>query len=104
MADQSKIAKNLERWRRAVATHDVENPTHTSYGIGLSQFDLDRLGLEDGEELWPEIRVEVDGKTSGNFRVLCDGDHDECDLRVKEAREADTEREIVRAVGREVHA
>ncbi len=99
----SRIAKNLERWRRAVATHDIENPTHTSYGIGLSQFDLDRLGLEDGEELWPGIRIEVDGKTSGNFRVLCDGDHDECDLRVKEAREAEpvnavaAERELVEA-------
>jgi hypothetical protein len=89
----SAMGKNLERWRRAVATHDVENPTHESYGIGLAQFDLDRLGVE-GEELWPGIVVQVDGKTTGNFRVLCDGDHDECDLRIKEAREA----EPVRAV------
>jgi hypothetical protein len=88
MSDQRKIAANLERWRRAVATHDVENPTHTSWGIGLSQFDLDRLGFTEGEVLWEGITVEVDGKTTGNFRVLCDGDHDECDLRIKEAREA----------------
>lgn len=100
MSDQSKIAKNLERWRRAVATHDVENPSHTSYGIGLSQFDLDRLGLEDGEELWSGIRVEVDGGQTANFRVLCDGDHDECDLRIKEAREAEPVRAV--ADGREL--
>jgi hypothetical protein len=90
----SAMGKNLERWRRAVATHDVENPAHESYGIGLAYFDLERLGLTEGEELWPGIRVEVDGKASGNFRVLCNGEHDECDLRIKEAREA----EPVRAV------
>jgi hypothetical protein len=81
------MALNLRRWRQAVATHDVENPTHTSFGIGLAHFDAERLGLEDGEELWPGIRIGVDGKTAGNFRVLCDGEHDECDLRIKEARE-----------------
>lgn len=92
----SAMGKNLERWRRAVATHDVENPTHESYGIGLAHFDLERLGLTAGEELWPGIRVEVDGKTAGNFRVLCDGEHDECDLRIKEAREAEPVRAVTR--------
>lgn len=83
----SAYAKNLERWRRAVATHDVENPTHTSHGIGLSGYDLDRLGLTEYELLWPGIRVEAINVVSGNFRVLCDGDHDECNLREKEERE-----------------
>jgi hypothetical protein len=101
MSDPSNMALNLRRFRIAVSTHDVENPTHTSYGIGVSQFDLERLGFENGEELWEGIRIEVDGKTTGNFRVLCDGDHDECDLREKETREA----EPVHAVAEEpVHA
>jgi len=86
----------LRRFRIAVATHDVENPKHNSYGIGVSQFDLERLGFEEGEELWPGITIQVDGKTSGNFRVLCDGDHDECNMREKEAREAEP------AIGREL--
>jgi hypothetical protein len=77
MADTAKIAKNLERFAQAVAAHDRENPTHTAYGIGLSHFDVERLGLEQGEEILPGIRVEVDGGVSGNFRVLCDGEHDE---------------------------
>lgn len=77
MSDQSKIALNLQRFRIAVNAHDRENPNHNSYGIGLSQFDMDRLGFEEGEELWPGIRVECDGRGSDNFRVLCDGDHDE---------------------------
>jgi hypothetical protein len=93
VSDQSKIAANIRRFRQAVATHDVENPRHTSYGIGVSQFDLERLGFEHGEVLWDGIHIEVDGKTSGNFRVLCDGEHDECDLRLKEAAET------TRAVG-----
>jgi hypothetical protein len=77
MADTSKIAKNLERFAQAVAAHDRENPTHTAYGIGLAHFDIERLGLEEGETILPGIRVEVDGGVSGNFRVLCDGEHDE---------------------------
>jgi hypothetical protein len=72
-----KIAKNLERFAQAVAAHDRENPTHTAYGIGLAHFDMQRLGLEEGEEILPGIKIHADGKTSGNFRVLCDGEHDE---------------------------
>lgn len=99
MSDQSKIALNLQRFRIAVNSHDRENPNHNSYGIGLSQFDMDRLGFEEGEELWPGIRVECDGGQSSNFRVLCDGDHDEARGRVAE------EKEVVRAVSTEkVHA
>ena len=82
----SAIGLNLRRWRIAVATHDVENPTHTSYGIGLSHFDIERLGLEEGEELWSGITLYCDAKGTGNFRVLCDGDHD--NARETSAQEA----------------
>lgn len=77
MADTGKIAKNLERFAQAVAAHDRENPTHTAYGIGLAHFDMERLGLDEGEEILPGITIHVDGGVSGNFRVLCDGQHDE---------------------------
>jgi hypothetical protein len=90
MSDTSKIAKNLERFAQAVAAHDRENPTHTAYGIGLSHFDLERLGLEEGEQILPGIHVEVDGGVSGNFRVLCDAEHDE--------GAQETEEEVVHAV------
>ena len=90
MADTGKIAKNLERFAQAVAAHDRENPTHTAYGIGLAHFDIERLGLEEGEQILPGIRVEVDSGVSGNFRVLCDGEHDE--------GEVESEQEVVEAV------
>jgi hypothetical protein len=77
MADTSKIAKNLERFAQAVAAHDRENPTHTAYGIGLAHFDMERLGLEEGEEILPGITVHADGGVTGNFRVLCDGEHED---------------------------
>jgi hypothetical protein len=77
MSDTGKIAKNLERFAQALGSHERENPTHTAYGIGLAHFDLERLGLEEGEEILPGIRIEVDGGPSGNFRVLCDGEHEE---------------------------
>jgi hypothetical protein len=91
MADNGKIAKNLERFVQAVAAHDRENPTHTAWGIGLAHYDMERLGLEQGEEILPGITIQCDGGVSGNFRVLCDGQHDE--------GQVSSEREAVVAVG-----
>lgn len=90
MADTGKIAKNLERFAQAVAAHDRENPTHTAWGIGLAHYDMERLGLEEGEEILPGITLQCDGGVSGNFRVLCDGQHDE--------GKQESEREVVMAV------
>jgi hypothetical protein len=84
MTDGGKIAKSLERFAQAVAAHDRENPTHTAYGIGLAHFDMERLGFEEGEEVLPGITIHVDGGVSGNFRVMCDGQHDEEQVEVEE--------------------
>jgi hypothetical protein len=85
-----KIAKNLERFAQAVAAHDRENPTHTANGIGLAHFDLERLGLEEGEEILPGITIHADSGVTGNFRVLCDGEHDE--------GKTESEKEVVEVV------
>ena len=85
MADTSKIAKNLERFAQAIAAHDRENPTHNAWGIGMHPFDLERLGLEEGEEILPGIVIQADGGVTGNFRVLCDGQHDEHADEVEES-------------------
>lgn len=79
MSEESKIAKNLRVFKDAIDLHDKMNPSHSAYGIGMSAFDLERLGLEEGEQILPGITIHVDGKTSGNFRVLCDGEHDDSD-------------------------
>jgi hypothetical protein len=84
MPETSKIAKNLERFAQAVAAHDRENPTHVAWGIGLSYFDMERLGLEEGEEILPGITIQLDGGVSGNFRVLCDAEHDEGQTEAEE--------------------
>ena len=76
--EASKIAPNLRRFREAVFRHDEINPPPhgAAYGIGLSHFDLERLGFEEYEELWPAIRVcAIDGGQAGMLRVLCDGQH-----------------------------
>ena len=91
MADTSKVAKNLRAFQIAINVHDRENPTHTAYGIGLAHFDLERLGFDEGEEVLPGITIHADGGETGNFRVLCDGEH----LEEREAEEA----EVVEAVG-----
>lgn len=76
MAETSKIAYLLERLAQGVAAHDRENPGHHTWGIGMANFDIERLGLEEGEEILPGIVLQADGGVTGAFRVLCDGDHD----------------------------
>ncbi len=90
-ADTSKIAKNLQAFQIAINAHDRENPTHNAYGIGLSPFDLERLGFDEGEEVLPGITIHADSGVTGNFRVLCDGQHDEQADEVEET-------EVVEAV------
>jgi hypothetical protein len=78
MADSSptKIAAVLERVAQGVAAHDRENPGHHTWGIGMAHFDIERLGLEEGEEILPGIVLQADGGMTGQFRILCDGQHD----------------------------
>jgi len=92
MAEASKIAKNLRAFRIGVNAHDRENPTHTAWGIGLAHFDMERLGFDEGEEVLPGIVIQSDGGVTGNFRILCDGDHD------AELEESEEQAEVVEAV------
>ena len=93
MSNTGKVAKNLERFAQAVAAHDRGNPTPTAHGIGLAHFDMERLGFDEGEEILPGITIHADSGVTGNFRVLCDGEHDE---QLEEA-----EQEVVEAVSSE---
>ena len=93
MAPTSKIAALLERVAQGVAAHDRENPDHHTWGIGMAYFDIERLGLEEGEEILPGIVLQPDGGMTGQFRILCDGKHDE---GLEEEEE-----EVVEAVSRE---
>ena len=91
MADPGKIAKNLKAFQIAINAHDRENPTHNAWGIGLAHFDMERLEFDEGEEVLPGITIHADSGVTGNFRVLCDGDHEE-ELEAEET-------EVVEAVG-----
>ncbi len=94
MASPTKIAALLERVSQGVAAHDRENPSHHTWGIGMAHFDIERLGLEDGEELLPGLVLQADGGMTGQFRILCDGLHGQGEEEVEEA-------EIVEAVAAE---
>jgi hypothetical protein len=83
-----KVAANLRAFAIALNAHDRENPTHTAHGIGLAHFDMERLGFEEGEEVLPGITIHADSGVTGNFRVLCDGDHLE-ELEAEEAQVVD---------------
>ena len=84
MAPPSKIAYLLERLAQGVAAHDRENPGHHTWGIGMAHFDIERLGLEEGEEILPGIVLQADGGVTGQFRILCDGQHDEGEVEEEE--------------------
>lgn len=85
MADTSKIAKNLRAFQIALNAHDRENPDHNAYGIGLAHFDMERLGFDEGEEIFPGITMHADNGVTGNFRVLCDGQHNENEETAEES-------------------
>jgi hypothetical protein len=76
MANPAKIGELMEVLAQGIAIHDRENPGHHSWGIGMSYFDIERLSLEEGEEILPGIVLLLDGGPTGQFRVLCDGEHD----------------------------
>lgn len=86
VSDPAKIAKNLRAFQMAINAHNEQNPDHTVLGLGLSAYDIERLGLEVGEEILPGVPICEINVTVGNFRVLCDGEHDEG--LAGEAREA----------------
>jgi hypothetical protein len=92
MVETSKIAYLLERLAQGVAAHDRETD-HTAWGVGMTHFDIERLGLEEGEEILPGIVLQADNGVTGQFRILCDGQHDS-ESEVEEA-------EVVEAVGSE---
>ena len=93
----SKIAAFYERVSQGVAAHDRENPTHRTWGIGMAHFDIERLGLEEGEQVLPGIVLQADGGMTGQLRILCDGDHDEeLEEEQEEVIEAVSEHELVR--------
>jgi hypothetical protein len=91
---RSKISYLLERLSQGVAAHDRENPGHHTWGVGMTHFDIERLGLEEGEQILPGIVLQADGGVTGAFRVLCDGDHN--------AEQEEAEEEVVDAVAEEV--
>jgi hypothetical protein len=95
MVETSKIAVLLERIAQGVAAHDRENPDHHTWGIGMAYFDIERLGLEDGEEILPGLVLRGDGGMTGQFRILCDGQHDDSSVEEEEeVVEAVSEQEV----------
>jgi hypothetical protein len=76
MVDSATMGKLLQRFAQGVAAHDRENPEHHTWGIGMANFDIERLGFDEGEEILPGVVLQSDGGETGNFRILCDGDHD----------------------------
>lgn len=96
MAETSKIAYLLERMSQGVAAHDRENPEHHTWGIGMAHFDIERLGLEEGEEILPGIVLQADGGMTGQFRILCDGQHEgELGEEDEELTDAVSELEVI---------
>src|SRR5436309_3359695 len=69
MVQTSKIAYLLERLSQGVAAHDRENPGHHTWGIGMTHFDIERLGLEEGEDILPGIVLRAVGAGYGRGLV-----------------------------------
>ena len=100
MASTARIAKLLELIARGVEEHGRAYPDHHTWGVGMAWFDIEKLGLEEGEELLPGIVLQGDGGMSGQFRILCDGQHGEgVEEAEEEAIEAVSTQEIAEPGG-----
>lgn len=71
MPENAQLTKLVHSFAKAVLTHDAAHPTHDAYGIGVALDDMDRLGLPEGFELFPGLRLHADGGRPGAFRLLC---------------------------------
>jgi hypothetical protein len=98
MASTSKIGTLLQALANGIAAHDRAHPDHHAWGIGMAHFDIERLGLEEGEEILPGIELRADGGQPGAFRVLCDGEHDGAEREEEEVVEAVASEELVPSV------
>lgn len=49
----------------------------TVVAFGFAWVDMERLQIEEGEEILPGIRATCDGKNSDNVRVICDANEQE---------------------------
>lgn len=73
----SKLAKIYEQIRKIVDNHDGggcrSTPPGKATGVMMAYADIERVGLEEGELVYPSknIRVESGGQY-GNIRVICD--------------------------------
>jgi hypothetical protein len=91
----SRVAKLLRLISESVAAHDRANPDHHTWGIGMAFFDIERLGLEEGEEILPGLVLQADGGMSNQFRILCDGQHGQGEEEeVEETVDAYSQQEI----------
>ena len=59
--------------------------------MSVMTFMIDAYHEEEvkGEEILPGIRLEADGGVTGNFRVLCDGEHEQEGLTEEEEQAVD---------------
>lgn len=90
----STFGKNLAVFKKSMENHDKVND-HKGWGIGLAYFDLERMGLEEGEELWSGVTVHSDGKTAGNFRILCECEGDKPKSEEEEVTDAFSRKGLV---------
>jgi hypothetical protein len=86
VSNTAKIATLLAQFRAQISAHDRHNPPPhgAAWGIGLSQFDMERLGFDEGETLWEGVIVSCDGGPPESARVLCDGEHSGQQMAAKE--------------------
>jgi hypothetical protein len=99
MVDTSRIAKLIKLITEGVAAHDRANPDHNTWGVGMAFFDMERLGIEEGEQIIPGIVVQGDGGMTGQFRILCDGQHGQgAEEEEEEVIEAVSSQEIAEPV------
>jgi hypothetical protein len=89
----NKEAKNFQAIYSAKKAHDVDCQS-AAKAIGLSYFDMERMGWEEGDVV-AGLPLTVDGGQAGGIRIICDGihagNHDSEEVGIDEPQEADAD-------------
>jgi hypothetical protein len=76
------FTKNLPIFRDAVAKHDAKCE-HKAWGIGLHSFDMQRMEIDEEEELWDGVIAKTwMAAQPQRIVVLCDGNYNRPKARV----------------------
>ena len=76
----TQIGTLIAQLTEQVQQHD-RTCSSPAIAIGMNSFDIERLHLEEGEEILPGIRLQADSGPPETARIICNGQYEQTETR-----------------------